>query len=142
MDQIKSRYDYILIDCPPSLGLLTINAFTASDEIIIPLQAEFFAIQGVAKMIEVIEKVKNRLNKPLKIGGVIITQYDSRRILNREVVESAEKYFGDKVFKTKIRDNISLAEAPANGLDIFRYNPKSYGAEDYNSLCKEMLINN
>jgi chromosome partitioning protein len=139
IEPLRSSYDYILIDSPPSLGLLTINAFTASDEILIPLQAQFLALQGLAKLMEVIDKIKKRLNKDLRIGGVIVTQYDSRKVLNRDVVDTIEAHFKEDVFKTKIRDNIALAEAPAQGLDIFRYNPKSYGAEDYLSLCKEII---
>jgi chromosome partitioning protein len=139
IEPIRSSYDYILIDSPPSLGLLTINAFTASDEILIPLQAQYLALQGLAKLIEVIDKIKKRLNKELKIGGVIITQYDSRKVLNRDVVATIEAHLKKDVFKTKIRDNIALAEAPARGLDIFRYNPKSSGAEDYLALCKEII---
>jgi chromosome partitioning protein len=139
IEPLRSSYDYILIDSPPSLGLLTINAFTASDEILIPLQAQYLALQGLAKLIEVVDKIKKRLNKDLRIGGVIVTQYDSRKVLNRDVVDTIEAHFKEDVFKTKIRDNIALAEAPAQGLDIFRYNPKSYGAEDYLSLCKEIL---
>lgn len=139
IEPLRASYDYILIDSPPSLGLLTINAFTASDEILIPLQAQFLALQGLAKLIEVIDKIKKRLNKELKIGGVIITQYDSRKVLNRDVVATIEAHLKKDVFKTKIRDNIALAEAPARGLDIFRYNSKSSGAEDYLALCKEIL---
>jgi len=139
IEPLRSSYDYILIDSPPSLGLLTINAFTASDEILIPLQAQYLALQGLAKLIEVVEKIKKRLNKDLRIGGVIVTQYDSRKVLNRDVVDTIEAHFKEDVFKTKIRDNIALAEAPAQGLDIFRYNPKSYGAEDYLALCKEII---
>jgi chromosome partitioning protein len=139
IEPLRSSYDYILIDSPPSLGLLTINAFTASDEILIPLQAQYLALQGLAKLIEVVDKIKKRLNKDLRIGGVIVTQYDSRKVLNRDVVDTIEAHFKEDVFKTKIRDNIALAEAPAQGLDIFRYNPKSYGAEDYLSLCKEII---
>ena len=138
IDPIKASYDFILIDSPPSLGLLTINAFTASDEVFIPLQAQYLALQGLAKLMEVIDKIKKRLNKELRVGGVFITQYDNRKVLNRDVVATIQSHFKDQVFKTKIRDNIALAEAPAQGLDIFRYNPKSYGAEDYLSLCKEI----
>ena len=133
------QYDYILIDCPPSLGLLTLNALTCSQYILIPLQTEFLALQGLAKIKQVIDKVKFRLNKNLEIGGVIATMYDSRRVLNRDVVETIHKYFGEKVFKTYIRDNVALAEAPAQRKDIFAYSPKSSGAEDYLSLCKEIL---
>jgi len=139
IDPIRDSYDFIIIDSPPSLGLLTINSFTASDEILIPLQAQYLALQGLTKLIEVVDKIKRRLNKELKVGGVFITQYDSRKVLNRDVAETIKAHFKDEVFKTKIRDNIALAEAPANGLDIFRYNPKSYGAEDYLSLSKEII---
>jgi chromosome partitioning protein len=135
---LKKAYDYIIIDSPPSLGLLTINSLTASDEIIIPLQAQYLALQGLAKLMEVIDKIKKRLNKDLILGGVVITQYDSRKVLNRDVVDTIEAHFKKDVFKTRIRENIALAEAPAQGLDIFRYQPKSYGAQDYLSLCKEV----
>jgi chromosome partitioning protein len=141
IEPLRASYDFIIIDSPPSLGLLTINAFTASDSILIPLQAQYLALQGLTKLIEVVDKIKRRLNKELEIGGVFITQYDSRKVLNRDVAETIKAHFKDEVFKTKIRDNIALAEAPANGLDIFRYNPKSYGAEDYLSLSKEILKN-
>ena len=139
IEPLRASYDYILIDSPPSLGLLTINAFTASDLIFIPLQAQFLALQGLTKLLEVVEKIKKRLNKELKVGGVIITQYDSRKVLNRDVVATIQAHFKDQVFTSKIRDNVALAEAPAQGLDIFRYQPKSYGAEDYLSLCKEII---
>jgi chromosome partitioning protein len=139
IDPLRGSYDYILIDNPPSLGLLTINSFTASDEVFIPLQAQYLALQGLTKLIEVVDKIKRRLNKELKVGGVFITQYDGRKVLNRDVVATIEAHFKDEVFKTRVRDNIALAEAPAQGLDIFRYSPKSYGAEDYLSLSKEIL---
>jgi chromosome partitioning protein len=139
IEPLKASYDFILIDSPPSLGLLTINSFTASDSILIPLQAQYLALQGLTKLIEVVDKIKRRLNKELEIGGVFITQYDKRKVLNRDVAETIKAHFKDEVFKTMIRDNIALAEAPANGLDIFRYSPKSYGAEDYLSLSKEIL---
>jgi chromosome partitioning protein len=139
IEPIRASYDYILIDNPPSLGLLTINSFTASDLVFIPLQAQYLALQGLTKLLEVIDKIKKRLNKELKVGGVFITQYDRRKVLNRNVVDTIQAHFKEDVFKTKVRDNIALAEAPAQGLDIFRYNPKSYGAEDYLSLSKEIL---
>jgi chromosome partitioning protein len=139
IEDIRSDYDYIIIDSPPSLGLLTINSFTAADEILIPLQAQFLAMQGLAKLVEVVEKIKSRLNKELKMGGVFITQYDGRKVLNRDVVETINAHFKSEVFKTKIRDNIALAEAPAQGLDIFRYNAKSNGAEDYMDLAQEII---
>ena len=139
IEPLRSSYDFIIIDSPPSLGLLTINSFTASDEILIPLQAQYLALQGLAKLVEVVDKIKGRLNKGLKVGGVFITQYDNRKVLNRDVVETIQAHFKDEVFNTKIRDNIALAEAPAQGLDIFRYSSKSYGAEDYLALSKEVL---
>lgn len=138
-EPIKEDYDYIIIDCPPSLGLLTLNALTSSDYVIIPLQTEFLALQGLAKIKQVIDKVRFRLNKKLEIAGVIATMYDSRKVLNRDVVETIRKYFGEKVFDTLIRDNVALAEAPAQRKDIFEYSPKSPGAEDYLNLCKEIL---
>jgi chromosome partitioning protein len=136
---LADQYDYILIDCPPSLGLLTLNALTSSTFVLIPLQTEFLALQGLAKIKQVIDKVRFRLNKDLQIGGVIATMYDNRRVLNRDVVETIHKYFEDKVFKTYIRDNVALAEAPAQRKDIFDYNPKSSGAEDYLNLSKELI---
>ena len=138
-DPVRGRYDYILIDCPPSLGLLTLNALTSSDLVYIPLQAEFLAMQGLAKIKQIISKVQFRLNKKLKIGGVIATMYDGRKVLNRDVVQTIQKYFGELVFKTMIRDNVALAEAPSQRKDIFAYSPNSAGAEDYLALCKEII---
>lgn len=136
---IQDQYDFIIIDCPPSLGLLTLNALTSSRFVIIPLQTEFLALQGLTKIKQVIDKVMFRLNKQLEICGVVATMYDSRRVLNRDVVDTIHKYFGEKVFKTYIRDNVALAEAPAQRKDIFSYNRRSNGAEDYLDLCKELL---
>lgn len=135
----KEIFRFVIIDCPPSLGLLTINAFTASETVLIPLQAEFLAVQGFAKLIEVIEKIRQRLNKSLSLGGVFLTQYDSRKVLNRNIAESISDQFKGKLFDVKIRENIALAEAPTSGMDIFRYNPKSKGAEDYQALALEIL---
>lgn len=139
INQVSDDYDYVLIDCPPSLGLLTLNALTSSRYVLIPLQTEFLAVQGLAKIKQVIDKVKMRLNKQLEMSGVIATMYDSRRVLNRDVVDTIHKYFGDKVFSTYIRDNVALAEAPAQRKDIFDYLPKSPGAVDYLALSKEIL---
>jgi len=139
MEPLRDKYDYIFIDCPPSLGLLTLNALTTSDLVYIPLQTEFLALQGLTKIKQVIDKVKLRLNKDLRIGGVIATMYDSRKVLNREVVATILKYFGDMVFETMIRDNVALAEAPSKRMDIFSYSPQSPGAEDYIALCKEIV---
>ncbi|MDX9695247.1 MAG: AAA family ATPase [Bacteroidales bacterium] len=140
VNKIKANYDFVFIDCPPSLGLLTVNAFVASDRIIIPLQAEFLATQGLAKIIEIITKVKERINPEFELGGVIFTQYNSRRVLNKDIRKKVEQHFSDKLFETTIRENISLAEAPAAGLDIFEYNDKSIGAEDYAKLTDEFLL--
>ncbi len=136
---LQDEYDFIIIDCPPSLGLLTLNALTSSRYVIIPLQTQFLALQGLAKIKQVIDKVKFRLNKNLDIGGVVATMYDARKVLNRDVVETIHKFFGEKVFKTYIRDNVALAEAPAQRKDIFSYSPSSPGANDYLELCKEIL---
>jgi chromosome partitioning protein len=138
IDPLRRSYDYIIIDSPPSLGLLTINALTSSDEVIIPLQAQYLALQGMSKLMEVIEKIQKRLNKKLKFAGVFLTQYDGRKVLNRDVADTIKKHFKNKVYLSVVRDNIALAEAPAQGLDIFRYDPKSYGAEDYLRLSREI----
>lgn len=141
LEPLRKQYDYILIDCPPSLGLLTINALTGADEVLIPLQAQYLATQGLAKLTEVIDRIKKRLNKKLKVGGVVLTQYDNRKVLNRNVAESLKSGLEERVYKTRIRENVALAEAPAKGLDIFRYQPKSFGAEDYLALSKEIIKN-
>lgn len=134
-----SKFDYIIIDCPPSLGLLTLNALTASDKLIIPVQAEFLAIRGMAKITNVIGIVQERLNPNLDIAGIVITQYDQRKTLNRSVSDLIKDSFCDKIFQTVIRDNVALAEAPINGQSIFEYNNKANGAKDYMSLAEEVL---
>jgi len=139
IEPLRASYDYIIIDSPPSLGLLTINSLTASDEVLIPLQAQYLALQGLTKLLEVVDKIKKRLNRELKVGGVFVTQFDKRKVLNKDVLETIEAHFKDLVFKTKIRDNIALAEAPSVCMDIFSYHRKSNGAEDYLALCKEIL---
>lgn len=139
VELVAADFDFVLIDCPPSLGLLTLNALTSSHHVLIPLQTEFLAMQGLTKIKQIVDKVRFRLNKQLNIIGVIATMYDSRKVLNRDVVETIKKYFGEKVFETMIRDNISLAEAPAARQDIFVYSPKSSGAEDYLGLAEELL---
>ncbi len=139
INKIKANYDYVFIDCPPSLGLLTVNAFVASCQLLIPLQAEYLATQGLAKLVEVIEKVKDRINPEFDLGGVILTQFNKRLVLNRDIAKSVEQHFGTKLFKSTIRENISLAEAPMTGMDIFNYNKNSIGAHDYGKLVQEFL---
>lgn len=136
---VDDQYDFIIIDCPPSLGLLTLNALTSSQQVIIPLQTEFLAMQGLAKIKQVIQKVKLRLNKELHIGGVLATMYDARKVLNRDVVETIKKYFGPLLFEAYIRDTVALAEAPAQQQDIFTYSRSSNGAEDYLAVCHEII---
>ncbi len=138
IEPLSSNYDFIVIDCPPSLGLLTINAFTASDFILIPMQAEYLALQGIGKLLGLMDKIKKRLNTRLEIGGIFITQFDKRKVLNRYVCDTIEEHFKGKLFKTKIRNNIALAEAPNEGTDIFTYQPDSNGADDYLRLSKEI----
>ncbi len=133
------NYDYIIIDCSPSLGLLTLNALTSVSEVYITLQTEFLPMQGLAKLLETVDIVKKRLNRNLDITGIICTRYDSRKNLHNEVYEKIKKYFGNKVFSTVIRDNISLAEAPSFGQTIFEYRPRCRGALDYENLSKEIL---
>lgn len=139
LEPLRGRYDFILIDTPPSLGILTVNALTAAQEVYIPLQAEFLALHGLSKLTEVIEKIKKRLNPGLRIGGVFLTQFNARKVLNRNVLETVRGHFQGRLFNTQIRDNVALSEAPYAGVDIFTYSQKSYGAEDYLSLCKEIL---
>lgn len=139
LEPVSDQYDYIFIDCPPSLGLLTINAFTASDEIYIPMQAQYLALQGIGNLLGLVEKIQKRLNPKLMITGIFITQFDRRRVLSRYVMDTLESHFGERVFKTRIRNNVSLAEAPNSGQDIFSYQKNSNGAFDYGMLVKEIL---
>jgi chromosome partitioning protein len=132
------RYDYVLIDAPPSLGLLSLNALTAVREVFIPLQTEFFALQGMAKLIEVVQLVRRRLNPDLEVTGIIPCLFDTRTRLAAEVLEEIRRYFGAKVFKTVIRRNIKLAEAPSHGRTVLEYAPKSAGAKDYRKLASEI----
>jgi len=139
LNQIVEDYDMILIDCPPSLGILTINALTASDEVYIPVQAEYFALEGLGQLIKTINLVKKRLNPTLSVGGVIITMYDSRTKLSKEVAKEIQSFFNDKVFNTVIPRNINLSEAPSHGKGILDYASNSKGAQAYNNLAKEII---
>jgi len=132
-------YDFMILDCPPSLGLLTLNSLTISREVFIPIQAEYLALQGMSKLLQLVDIVKSRLNSELEITGIIGTRFDIRKKLNNEVIEKIREYFHEKLFKTLIRENIALAEAPSFGQDIFQYNPKSHGAVDYMNLCREII---
>ena len=138
LSPVAGNYEYILIDCPPSLGLLTVNALTAADSVLIPLQCEYYALEGVSKLNASIRLVQRYLNPGLKIEGVLLTLYDDRLQLCRRVAEEARNYFGEKVYETIIRRNISLAEAPGFGQPIALYDPDSRGTFNYNSLASEI----
>jgi chromosome partitioning protein len=138
LSRIVSEYDVVVIDCPPALGLLSLNALAAVDQVIVPVQSEYLALHGVRQLLDTIDQVRAIYNPELKVGGVLICMHDSRKRLARAVSDTIRAYFGDLVFDTVIRSNVSLAEAPASGQSIFEYAPKSSGAEDYASLVKEL----
>lgn len=139
LDQVKPDYDYIFIDCPPSLGLLTINSLTAVDSVLIPIQCEFYALEGVSQLMSTIEIVKKSMNPKLEIQGVILSMFDGRTNLSVQVVEEVKKYFKEKVYTTVIPRNVRLAEAPSYGLPIMQYDPKSAGAQAYQEFAEEFL---
>lgn len=136
---LRRDYDFILIDCPPSLGLLTVNALAAADQVFIPIQAEYLAVKGLKSIINVINLIKKQINRPLKIGGGIITRYDGRKVLNREAANTIKKEFDIEIMNTRIRDNVALAEAPIEGKTIFEYAKNSNGAVDYEALATEIV---
>ena len=142
LDKIKDQYDYILIDCPPSLGLVTLNAFTASDSVLIPVQCEYFALEGLGQLLNTVNLVKKHLNKNLEIEGALLTMYDARTNLSNQVVKEVKKYFEDKVYKTVSPRNVRLCEAPCYGMPITVYDPRSKGAKAYEKFAKELLKNN
>ena len=142
LDKIKDQYDYILIDCPPSLGLVTLNAFTASDSVLIPVQCEYFALEGLGQLLNTVNLVKKHLNKNLEIEGALLTMYDARTNLSNQVVKEVKKYFEEKVYKTVIPRNVRLSEAPSYGMPISLYDPRSKGAKAYEKFAKELLKNN
>ncbi|MCJ0593616.1 AAA family ATPase [Enterococcus cecorum] len=139
LDEIKDDYDYILIDCPPSLGHLTINAFTASDSILIPVQCEYYALEGLSQLLNTVRLVQKHFNPDLAIEGVLLTMFDARTNLGAEVVEEVRRYFQEKVYETVIPRNVRLSEAPSHGLSIIDYDIRSKGAEVYQALAKEVL---
>ncbi len=139
IDPIKDEYDYIIIDCPPSLGLITLNSFTAADSVLIPVQCEYYALEGLGQLLNTINLVKKHLNKNLEIEGAVLTMYDMRTNLSNQVVKEVKRYFDDKVYKTVIPRNIKLSEAPSFGMPIGLYDPKSKGARAYEKLAREVL---
>jgi chromosome partitioning protein len=141
LDPVREKYDYIIIDCPPSLGLLTINALTASDSVLIPVQCEYYALEGLSQLLNTVRLVQKHLNKTLMIEGVLLTMLDARTNLGLQVIEEVKKYFQDKVFQSIIPRNVRLGEAPSHGEPITKYDPRSRGAEVYNDLAKEVVAN-
>jgi chromosome partitioning protein len=136
---IKENYDYILIDCPPSLGILTLNGLTAADAVLIPLQCEYFALEGLTLLLQTVKRVQKTLNPELEIGGIFFTMYDSRTRLAQDVVQQVTSYFKDRVFRTIIPRNVRLSEAPSHGLPICKYDALCVGARSYEKLAKEVL---
>lgn len=142
ISEIAGNYDFIIIDCPPSLGLLTLNALTASDSVLIPVQCEYFALEGLGQLLNTINIVKQHYNKNLSIEGVLLTMYDSRLRLSQQVAEEVRKFFGDKVFKTVIHRNVRISEAPSFGKPIILYDAVSMGSRNYMALASELLERN
>ena len=141
LDEVKDQFDYIIIDCPPSLGLLTINALTASEAVLIPVQCEYYALEGLSQLLNTVRLVQKHLNTNLMIEGVLLTMLDARTNLGIQVIDEVKKYFQDKVYKTIIPRNVRLSEAPSHGEPIIIYDPKSRGAEVYLDLAKEVVKN-
>ncbi len=139
LEKVKNNYDYIIIDCPPSLGLLTLNALTASDSVMIPVQCEYYALEGLSQLLNTVRLVQKHLNHDLKVEGVLLTMLDARTNLGLQVIEEVKKYFQDKVYRTIIPRNVRLSEAPSHGEPIIVYDPKSRGAEMYLDLAKEVV---
>ena len=142
IDKVKDYYDFVFIDCPPSLGLVTLNALTASDSVLIPIQCEYFALEGVGELLKTIELVRKMYNPRLTIEGALLTMYDPRTKLSNQVVEQVKKYFDNRVFETLIPRNVRLSEAPSYGEPIVSYDPLSKGARSYTALAKEFLKKN
>ena len=141
LEKVKRIYDYIIIDCPPSLGLLTLNSLTAANALIIPIQAEYYALEGLGQLLNTIRLVQQHLNKNLKIAGVLVTMFDGRLNLSKQVLSEVKGYFGDKLFKTVIHRNVRLGEAPSFGKPALLYDANSVGAQDYMTLVEEIITN-
>lgn len=139
IEKIKAPYDYVFIDCPRALDTLSIMGLTAAQAAIVPVQAQYYALDGIAQLVETVELIRRRMNPALEIGGVLVTMYDRRKVSNREVLESVQKAFPDKVYKTTIGNYTALSEAPSYGKDIFAYKPKDKSAEQYAELVKEII---
>lgn len=139
IEPIKNEYDYILIDCPPSLGILTLNGLAAADKVLIPLQCEYFALEGLTLLLQTVQRVQKSISPALEIGGIFFTMYDSRTNLAQEVVQQVSSYFKTSVFSTIIPRNVRLSEAPSHGLPICKYDPKCQGAKSYEKLAKEVI---
>lgn len=142
LKEARSKYDYVFIDCPPTLGILTLNALTASDSVLIPVQCEYFALEGLGQLLNTIKLVKDRFNKHLTIEGVLLTMYDSRLKLSELVADEVRKYFEDKVYKTKIHRNVRVSESPSFGKPVLMYDALSSGAKNYIELAQEFLRRN
>jgi chromosome partitioning protein len=142
LEPIRDRYEFILIDCPPSLGLLTLNALTAADSVLIPVQCEYYALEGLGQLLNTINMVKKQMNEKLDIEGVLMTMFDARLRLSNQIVEEVRKYFGDKVFSTVVARNVRLSEAPSFGKPIILYDAVSPGARHYMDLAAEVLARN
>ena len=139
LEDVKDKFDYVFIDCPPSLGLITLNSFTASDSVLIPVQCEYFALEGLGQLLNTVNLVKKHLNKNIQIEGALLTMYDMRTNLSNQVVKEVKKYFDNKVYKTVIPRNVRLSEAPSYGMPITEYDPRSKGAKSYTKFAKEFL---
>jgi len=142
IEELRTKYDFVIIDCPPSLGLLTINALTASDSVIIPVQCEYFALEGLGQLLNTIKIVRQHLNTFLEIEGVLLTMFDNRTRLSSQVAQEVKKYFNDKVFNTVISRNVRLAEAPSFGKPILLYDSVSSGSQNYLALARELIVRN
>jgi chromosome partitioning protein len=142
LDAVRNDYDFIFIDCPPSLGLVTLNALTAADSVLIPVQCEYYALEGLGQLLNTISMVKKQLNESLDIEGVLLTMFDGRLRLSNQIVEEVKKYFGEKVFKSVVTRNVRLSEAPSFGKPIILYDAVSTGARNYMDLAQEVLVKN